>query len=149
MRLDEALHAVLGALDGRGVDYALVGALALAVHGTPRATTDIDLLITPDALDAALDAVASVGFDVRALPMRFRDGMEVRRVSRIDGLDLLTLDLILVNENLQPVWDTRSPVQTGAGPIRVVSREALIQMKAWAGRPQDVADIEKLRELDR
>jgi len=33
--------------------------------------------------------------------------------------------------------------------VSVVSREGLIRMKAWAGRPQDIADIARLRDLDR
>ena len=43
--LDE-LRALLATLDEQGLEYALVGALALAVHGAPRATTDIDLIGT-------------------------------------------------------------------------------------------------------
>ena len=149
MTLHEAFQEIVGVLSARSIDHAVVGALALAIHGVPRATTDIDLLVRPEDVPAALEAVAQVGFDVRALPMRFRDGMEVRRVSRIDGADLLTLDLILVDGNLEEVWRSRSDVATSSGTVRVITRDALIQMKAWAARPQDVADIERLRELDR
>jgi hypothetical protein len=50
--LYESLFAVIDELDRDGIDHALVGGLALAVHGAPRATTDIDLLVGRDALIA-------------------------------------------------------------------------------------------------
>lgn len=133
----------------RGVDYAIAGAVALAVHGAPRATTDIDLLVRPEDVDAALGVARARGFTLEALPMSFRDGLHVRRVSKIEGEETLTLDLLLVNANLEAVWASRRALGTSLGEVTVVSREALVQMKAWAGRQQDLADIERLRELDR
>jgi hypothetical protein len=50
------------------VEYALVGGLAVAVWGAPRATKDIDLLVQPERLDAAMNAVASCGFTFTAAP---------------------------------------------------------------------------------
>jgi hypothetical protein len=57
--------------------------------------------------------------------------------------------LLLVDETLLPVWESRERIETEAGTLWVASREALIQMKLAAGRPQDVFDIERLLELDR
>lgn len=62
---------------------------------------------------------------------------------------MLTLDLLLVNENLEPVWAARQRVSTERGDVWVVSRQGLIDMKAWAAREQDLADIRRLEELDR
>jgi hypothetical protein len=81
--------------------------------------------------------------------MRFDDGMEVQRVSKADGQDLLVLDLILVNANFESVWRARQRLAIEGGGIWVVSRDGLIQMKVAAGRPQDLADVQRLRELDR
>lgn len=137
------------ALREEGVDYATVGAVALAMHGAPRATTDIDLLIDPPALEAALAVARKRGFTVEALPMRFSDGMEVQRVSKFEGEDFLCLDFLLVDHNLRPIWEARSDIMTKDGPVRVVSRKDLIAMKAAAARHQDLADIQRLQELDR
>jgi hypothetical protein len=147
--LFEETMALLADLERHRVPYALAGALALAVHGVPRATTDIDLLVRRDDVEATLDVASARGFGVQALPMRFSDGLEVRRVSKIEAALMLTLDLLLVDENLEPVWASRERVATERGAVWVVSREGLIQMKAWAGREQDLADIRRLRELDR
>jgi hypothetical protein len=46
-------------------------------------------------------------------------------------------------------WQTRQRLPFGSGMLSVVSRDTLIQMKASAARPQDIADIAKLREIDR
>ena len=140
---------LVSALDEAGVDYAVVGALALAIHGVPRATTDIDLLVPPGAVEAALRVGRTRGFLLEADPLTFRDGMVVRRLNKFEGEDHLTLDLIVVNENLTPAWASRLRVESEDGPIWVVSREALVRMKATAGRPQDLADIDSLREQDR
>jgi hypothetical protein len=52
----DELRAVLAALDQASVDYALVGGLAVAVWGAPRATKDIDLLVQPADLQRTLAA---------------------------------------------------------------------------------------------
>jgi hypothetical protein len=147
--LFEETMALLADLERDSVPYAIAGALALAIHGVPRATTDIDLLVRPEDVDAILRVARVRGFHVQALPMRFSDGFEVRRSTRLDAPDMLTLDLLLVNENLESVWASRERVATERGGVWVVSRHGLIDMKAWAGREQDLADIRRLQELDR
>ncbi len=148
MLLDELLRTT-HALDEAGVEHALVGGLAVAVWGAPRATKDIDLLVRPEDVDRAVDIAKEQGFDIVALRMTFRDGMELQRVTRARAGELLTLDFLVVNENLEPVWSSRTRLHVGTGTLWVISRDALIQMKALAGRPQDLADIERLHELDR
>ncbi|MCW5814090.1 MAG: hypothetical protein KIT84_23885 [Labilithrix sp.] len=124
--------ALVDELDRDSVEYALVGGLAVAVWGAPRATKDI-----------------------RALPMTFRDGMRLQRVSRAEPgkagtpSEIMTLDLILADEPLLSAWTSRQRLTAGGRGLSVVSRDALIAMKAAAARPLDVADIEKLREIDR
>ena len=149
LSLFEEAVGLLTDLERRGIPYAVAGAVALAIHGIPRATTDLDLLVDPRDLDAVLGVARARQFGIEALPMRFSDGMEVRRVTKVEGAEMLTLDLLLVNPNLEPVWTSRERIPTERGEFWVVSRQGLIQMKAWAGREQDLADIVRLRELDR
>ncbi len=140
---------MLSELDAANVEYALVGGLAVAVWGAPRATKDIDLLVRADSLKRALDAVAKRRFTLAAAPMKFRDGMQLQRVSRVEGGEILTVDFIIVDDNLESAWQSRAKLDTVDGPTWVISREALIQMKVAAGRPIDAADIEKLKDIDR
>lgn len=147
--LDE-LRAVLGALDDAGVDYALVGALAVAVWGAPRATKDIDLLIRSEDLAGARAAIRERGFTLDALPLEFKDGTSVHRVNKIDAAgDLMTVDLMLVDPNLESVWASRVRLPFGDGQVSVISRDALIGMKARAARPHDLMDIQNLKDGDR
>lgn len=150
MDLYESLFAVIEELDRDRIDHALVGGLALAIHGAPRATTDIDLLVPESQIEGAVAAVKRAGFPFEALPMVFRDGMQLRRVSRIEAGETLTVDLIVADANLAPVWSSRAQYESEHGrKIWVVGRDALIAMKLAAGRAQDLADVERLKEGDR
>jgi hypothetical protein len=148
--LFESLFEVVAELERDGIEHALVGGLAVAVHGAPRATTDIDLLIPPGEADRAVTAIKRAGFPFEALPLTFRDGTRLRRVSRVHEGETLTVDLILADTNLEPVWRSRTRYESEGGrAIWVIGREALIAMKLQAGRAQDLADVERLTELDR
>ena len=148
-RLDlrDDLDALVKSLDAAGVPYAVCGALALAVHGHPRATRDLELITTAGSLEA-FKAVARVhGFALEALPMTFSSsGITVHRLSRITGTQLLMLDILLGEGPLLPVWESRERLETGRGPLWVVSRQGLVTMKMAAGRPQDLADLARLAE---
>ncbi len=150
MTLYDELRAVLAALTKANVDYALIGGLAVAVWGAPRATKDIDLLVQPADLQKAMDALVTCGFTLKALPLEFKDGTFIQRVNKVDPAgNLMTVDLMLVDRNLAPAWASRSRLPFGDEQVVTVSREALIAMKALAARPQDLADIANLRDSDR
>jgi hypothetical protein len=150
MSLFDELQAIVSALDRAGVEYALAGGLAVAVWGAPRATKDIDLLIQPDSLSRAMAAARECGFTLEALPFEFKDGTRLQRVNRVDAQgNLLTIDFMLVDRNLEPAWAGRRRLPFLGGDLVVLGREALIAMKALAGRPQDLADIQNLEDIDR
>lgn len=149
MELYAEFSALTRALEDAQVDYAVAGGLAVAIWGVPRATQDIDLLVPTVAVEAAVSVGRMRGFTIDAFPMKFRDGTEIRRITKPGGEVMLTLDLMLVTENLQDAWASRQRVTVDGDPIWVVSRDALIRMKAAAGRPRDLADVESLREVDR
>lgn len=129
--------------------YALAGGLAVAVWGAPRATKDIDLLVRPEEIQLAKEVAATCGFTLPAKPMTFHDGMELHRITKVRQGTHLTLDLMVAQGELREAWTSRVRVSTGEGSLWVVSREALIDMKAQAARPQDIYDIQRLQELDR
>lgn len=147
--LAEELDRLIAALETARLDYALAGGLAVAVWGAPRATKDIDLLVRKEDLDTVQAVARACGFALEAEPMTFRDGMELHRMTKVHERDLLTLDLMLVNADLEEAWRSRQRVPTLRGDLWVVERRALIAMKLRAGRPQDVFDVERLRDLDR
>jgi hypothetical protein len=139
------LVAILRALDDAGIDYALCGALALAVHGAPRATKDIDLLARKEDADRIREVARSVGYTFEALPMEFANsGIEVQRYTKlIDGRPLM-LDVLWLIPKLHAVWDDRQRLPWHEGTLSVVSKDGLITLKLTAGRAQDLVDIQSL-----
>jgi hypothetical protein len=144
------LEGLISAFEAAGVGYAVCGGLALAVHGYPRATMDIDLLVRAEEIASAMAVAKLAGFDIPAKKMTFglRTGTprEIQRVSKLDPETgaLLALDLIVVNAELEQVWATRTTLQADERRMTVVSREGLATMKRIAGRPQDLVDLAKL-----
>ena len=69
--LYEEFKSIVSALEEHGIDYAVCGGLAMAVHGLPRATVDIDLLILAERLEDAKSVVRSLGYTIEAQPMTF------------------------------------------------------------------------------
>src|SRR5689334_13011502 len=115
--LDE-FRSITGALNDAGIDYAICGGWAMAIHGLPRATIDIDLLVLGDDLDRAWELVKQHGYDVEGLPLHFDDGaIEIRRISKLDQESklLYTLDFLLVTEALAEVWSGRELIEWSEG----------------------------------
>jgi hypothetical protein len=143
------LIALIDRLEAEGREYALCGGLALAVHGIPRATLDIDLVILATELDDVLRIGAALGFDVRAKPMTLgRGAVTMHRISKIDpeSGDVLPLDLILVGDATREAWSQRLRVEWEGRHLSVISREGLISLKLLRGSGQDMDDIARLKE---
>ncbi|MDM7923406.1 MAG: hypothetical protein QUS14_14000 [Pyrinomonadaceae bacterium] len=143
----EEFTALTGELNRLGIDYAVCGGWAMSIHGLPRATVDIDLMVRSNDLEKAWKVAEQLGYDVEGLPLHF-DEVEIRRISKIDRetKNLLTVDFLLVTDALETIWAERELIEWELGGIWTVSRKGLIQLKALAGRPQDLIDIEKLSE---
>lgn len=149
--LYEEFKSIVSALDEECIDYAVCGGLAMAVWGAPRATVDIDMLILPEAQEEAARVAQYLGFTIQALPMTVGGGMiEIRRYSKIDAETgiVLPLDFLLVAPELVEIWDSRVKVPWETGSLWAVSRLGLIALKSIKPRPQDLADIERLKEAD-
>jgi hypothetical protein len=146
------LHAVAAALARAGVRYAVCGGVAVTIHGATRSTKDIDLLIAPQDVDRALEAVRPIGYKFAALPMVFDEGTErerhVQRVSKIQAGEHLVLDFLLEKAAFAGLLANPVEVDLPEGPLWVVSRDVLVEMKRMAGRHQDKADLEKLERGD-
>jgi hypothetical protein len=129
------------------VEFLLVGAYAVAVHGVARATGDIDLWIRSSAENAtrAWNALVSFGAPLVGLSAAdladpgfiFQIGVTPRRI------DVITLiDGVEFNE----AWSNRIEVEIEGMTIPVLSRADLIRNKRAAGRPKDLADLALLEE---
>jgi hypothetical protein len=145
----EELKRLIGALEGAGLDYALCGGVALAIHGAPRATQDIDLLLRPEDVPRLREVVFPLGFTLESFPMDFASGLTIQRFTKLIEGQPLMLDVLFVAGPIGTVWASRQSAEFEGGTIRVVSREGLIALKLAAARPQDLADVKRLQEIGR
>lgn len=100
-------------LNAGKIDYAICGGWAMAIHGVPRATVDIDLLVLSENLPKVWKIAKELDYSVEGLPLSFDDGfLEIRRISKIDkeSKTLFTIDFLLVTEGLKKVWETREKI---------------------------------------
>ncbi len=148
------LEALVDALAVASIEYALCGGLAVAVHGHPRATRDIDLLVQPHDVARISTIAKALGFDIPSRKMVFRAGKpdehHMQRVSKLDPdtHEMLSLDLLFVGPVHQITWDERTVIPWRSRNLRIVSRDGLATMKRLAGRPQDLADIAALESTE-
>lgn len=144
----DELHAIAAALTRAHVRHALCGGVAVTIYGATRSTKDIDILVLPDDLALAMDAVRPLGYLFAALPIVFEEGTprerHLQRVSKIAGNDHLVVDFMLATAAFAGLLDDRIEIALPEGPLIVVSRPTLLRMKRLAGRAQDLADLEKL-----
>ena len=143
--LDE-LSQIISALEDSGIEHAVCGGLALTIHGFPRATFEIDILIRHESLEKPYEIAANYEYDIRGLDMSFKErAVEIRRVSKIDDDgEVLPLDFLLVTPHVEEVWETREKLIWQDKNLRIVSRNGLIRMKQLAGRAKDLIDIDKV-----
>jgi hypothetical protein len=143
------LKGLVTALETGGIDYALCGGVALAIHGAPRATQDIDLLLRPEDIERLRAVARACGFTLESFPMDFASGLTIQRFTKLIEGQPLMLDVLFVAGPLETVWAGRQTAELEGGVVRVVSRDGLVALKLAAGRPQDIADIKRLEELAR
>jgi hypothetical protein len=140
---------MLSALSAAGVDFLIVGAHALAAHGVPRATGDLDIWIrpTPDNAARTLQALAAFGApqsdlsvdDLTRPDTVFQMGLSPARIDILSGITGVTFD---------EAWARRVTVSLAGGDVPVLSKVDFIANKTAVGRPKDLADMALLDEAD-
>jgi hypothetical protein len=147
----EEFRRLISRFNSEQIDYAVCGGWALAIHGAPRATVDMDFLILAEDLQTAWKIAQEFGYDVEGLPLSFDNGLiEIRRISKIERESkiLITIDFLLVTKGLKEVWSEREVFDWEDEKVITISREGLIYMKQISGRQKDLSDIESLREIE-
>jgi hypothetical protein len=147
--LYDEFAALIAALEAAEAEYAVCGGLAMAIHGHPRATIDVDLVVPPSAAERVLACARALDYVIPADPMSLAGGkVEIRRMTKIDAAsgDLLSLDLLLVTPAIEEIWRERTRVRWERGELWVVSRQGLVSLKRLRGSGQDQDDIKRLEE---
>ena len=151
MDLVDEMFAVAAALERAGVGYAVCGGVAVTAYGAPRSTDDLDLLVRPEDIPRALEAVRPLGYAFAALPLVFDEGTpnerHVQRVTKVEGGQHLVLDLLHAAGPFADGLEGAVVVVLPGGALRLIRREALVAMKTLAGRNKDLADLEALAKV--
>ena len=138
---------ILSIFNEEKVEYLVVGAYALAAHGLPRATGDIDLWIDRDERNAHRVWRSLVKFGAPLSDLRESDFSSPGMVYQIgvapNRIDILTsIDGVEFND----AWRQRIEVTIEGLLVFVISRAHLIANKKTVGRPQDLADIDRIEK---
>ncbi len=133
-------------LNANGVRYLVIGAYAVALHGHPRYTKDLDLWIerNPDNAAKLLQALAQFGFE--SLDLTAQDFLEPEQVIQL-GYPPNRIDLITSppGVDFDQAYPSRVEVAIDDVPVNFIDLDNLKKTKKAAGRLQDLADLENLR----
>lgn len=151
--LNKTLARLSNDLEEHGINYAVIGAVALLAHGYPRFTEDIDLVMTAEGLEKFHEELVGLGY-VPAFP-----GARKRLKSTVDGvsIEVMTTGEYPGDGKPKPVsMPEPTAASTEIDGIRFVTLEKLIELKLASGmsapdRLKDLADVQeliKIRKLD-
>jgi hypothetical protein len=145
MKLERDLREFIELLNARDVRYLIVGAYALAHHGHPRYTGDIDFFVeaSPQNAERISQVLAQFGFanvgvdeeDFTAADQVVQLGVEPHR------MDLMTS---ISGVSFEEAWNTREYGELDGLRVPFISKELLKRNKAALGRKQDLADLDYL-----
>ena len=147
--LNPDFRDMLSAFVAEDVEFLVVGAYALAAHGVPRATGDLDLWVRPSSpnADRVLRALEEFGApttdltseDLVSPDVVFQIGVEPRRIDILTSIDGVEFDT---------AWPDREEIEVEGIELPVLGRRDFIANKRALGRPQDLADVARLEAGD-
>jgi hypothetical protein len=135
----------IASLMAHGVEFVIVGAYALAFHGAPRFTGDLDVLVRPTVENAArlLAAVRAFGFPVTEL-----QPLDIVAPSRILQMGVEPVQIHVMSAisgvSWDAAWQDRVVGPCGRHQAAFLGRETFLRNKRAAARPKDLADIDAL-----
>jgi len=134
-------------LSSNRVRFLVVGAHALAVHGRPRATGDLDILVEPTPANAARVGAALKEFGFAALAKQASEFARPDRMATL-GREPLRIDIMtsISGVSFAAAWRGRVQVTIGDRKVGFLGRREFLQNKRASGRPKDLLDIALLQE---
>jgi hypothetical protein len=145
IELDRDFSEFIASFNAHDVRYLIVGGYALAAHGLPRATGDLDAWIWVDAANAEKVMAALEAFGFGGLGLTAEDFRASDRVVQL-GYPPYRIDILTAIDGVQfsEAWPRRLTVKAGSVAMPVIGRKDLVANKVAADRPQDRADVQRL-----
>jgi predicted nucleotidyltransferase len=145
--LNDDFRDLLRELVDAEVDFVVVGAFALAFHGAPRASGDIDVFVRPSPENAQrlIRALAQFGAPIGSAQVSEADFARPGMIYQI-GLPPRRIDLLteISGVSFDEAWLSREPSEIDGRTVCFIGRDALLKNKRAAGRPKDLADVARL-----
>ncbi len=137
---------MLAALSAAGVEFLIVGAYALAAHGLPRATGDIDIWVRPTKENAERVMEGLRAFFAPFCYFRLVDLLRKYTVFQL-GVAPARIDIMtgISGVDFDAAWPRRVDLRIGEQMVPVIGLEDLIRNKEATGRLKDQADAAWLR----
>ena len=150
--LNDDFVDLLRALLAAQVEFVVVGAHALAAHGLPRATGDLDVLVEPSPTNSerVIEALNAFGAPLGAHGISRVDFEVPDNVYQI-GLPPRRIDLMtaISGVSFEEARASRILVELAGMKLPVLGRRALVKNKRATGRPKDIVDADALESFDR
>ena len=147
MEVQKDFKELLELFNAHKVNYLIVGSYALAFHGAPRYTGDIDLFVEPDLGNATkiLNALNDFGFG--AVGLKQNDLITPNQVIQL-GYPPVRIDLItsISGVSWTEAFDNREVGKYGEVPVNYIGRNQYVLNKRASGRKKDLADLEAIGE---
>jgi len=147
MEVQKDFRDLLALLNVHKVEYLIVGGYALAFHGAPRFTGDIDIFVEPDVHNAERILKALIEFGFGSLNLTVEDFSSPDKVVQL-GVPPVRVDLVtaITGVSWKEAFDGRTPGIYGDIPVHFIGRNEFIANKRAVGRKKDLADLEALGE---
>ena len=130
-------------------DFMIVGAHAMAVHGVPRATGDLYILVRPEPDNAkrVLGALQRFGAPLAQHGITEAAFVQPGSVYQL-GLPPRRIDLLtaISGVSFEEAWNTRTRAQLQGREVCVLGRDCLLRNKRATGRPKKLADVRLLEK---
>ncbi len=147
MEVQQDFRKLLELFNVHKVDYIIVGAHALAYHGIPRYTGDIDILVRPDSENAHRILTALNNFGFGSVGLTIEDFVNPDKVVQL-GVAPVRIDIItsITGVSWEEAASGRVQGKYGDVPVHFLGQDQFIANKRALGRKKDLADIEALGE---
>ena len=147
MEMQPDFRELLALFNAHHVEYMIVGGYALAFHGAPRFTGDLDVLVKPDPENAQRILAALETFGFASVGLTLGDFSHPDQVVQL-GVPPVRIDLItsLTGTSWDEAFAGRTAGSYGEVPVYYIGREQFIANKRATGRQKDLADLEMLGE---
>ena len=147
MEVQPDFRELLELFNHHQVDYVIVGGYALAFHGAPRYTGDIDLLVNPTSENSSRIFTALVKFGFGSVGLSAEDFQKPNQIVQL-GVPPVRVDIITSISGVatDEVLACSVPGKYGDLQVKYIGRDQLIMNKRSSGRKKDLSDLEALGE---